>query len=213
MRRILYIGFVSVWVLYFGACSQKELEYNKPAMYWYENILKEINFGNLEGADSNFSSLQSEHINSPLVPEAMLILAQAHMDREEYLLATFYIDEYEKRYSTIGDQDYLGYLKILANYYGFKNYAKDQEFMYRSISEIETYLETFPNSRYAPFVEYVFIKFKLGENDLNTAIANVYKRKGKKQAQEDYLSRNQDIIEGLEIKSSYIPWYVRIFNW
>ena len=107
MRKILYIGFVSVWVLYFSACSQKELEYNKPAMYWYENILKEINFGNLEGADSNFSSLQSEHINSPLVPEAMLILAQAHMDREEYLLATFYIDEYEKRYSTIGDQDYL----------------------------------------------------------------------------------------------------------
>ena len=204
---------MSAWALYVVACSQKELEYNKPAVYWYENILKEVNFGNLEGADSSFSSLQSEHINSPLLPEAMLILAQAHMDKEEYLLATFYIDEYEKRYSTLADQYYLGYLKILANYYGFKNYAKDQEFMYRAISEIENYLETFPNSRYAPFVEYVFIKFKLGENELNTAIANVYKHKGKERAREDYLSRNQDIIEGIKVKPSHIPWYVRIFNW
>ncbi|WP_066389440.1 outer membrane protein assembly factor BamD [Helicobacter himalayensis] len=199
--------------LLFSACTKKELEYNKPATYWYENILKEINFGNLESADSHFSSLQSEHINSPLLPESMLILAQAHMDKEEYLLATFYVDEYAKRYSSFDDQDYLGYLKILANYYGFKNYAKDQEFIARSIDEIVEYLDTFPKSRYTPFVEYIYIKFKLGENELNESIANVYRRKGKIEASKDYLSRNQEVLEGIKIKPSYIPWYVRMFNW
>lgn len=212
MKSLLSLLF-PLLLLFFSACTQKELEYNKPATYWYESILKEINFGNLEGADSYFSSLQSEHINSPLLPESMLILAQAHMDKEEYLLATFYVDEYAKRYSSFDDQDYLGYLKILANYYGFKNYAKDQEFVARSIDEIAEYLDTFPKSRYAPFVEYIYIKFKLGENELNESIANVYRRKGKIKASEDYLSRNQEVLEGIKIKPSYIPWYVRMFNW
>lgn len=211
--KSLSINLIFICLLLFSACSKKELEYNKPAMYWYESILKEINFGNLEGADSYFSSLQSEHINSPLLPEAMLILAQAHVDKEEYLLASFYLDEYSKRFSAFNEHDYLGYLKILANYHGFKNYAKDQDFVYRSIDDIEEYLETFPKSRYTPFVEYVYIKFKLGENELNESIASVYKRKGKKEAAEDYLSRNREILEGIKIKSSYMPWYVRIFNW
>ena len=214
MKHIsLIISCALLCLGWFSACAQKEVQYNKSAAYWYENILKEINFGNLEGADSHYSSLQSEHINSPLLPEAMLILAQAHMDREEYLLASFYIDEYAKRFSTFSDQDYLGFLKILANYYGFKNYAKDQEFLYRTVDETQAYLNDFPNSRYKPFVEYIFIKFKLGENELNTSIANVYKRKGKTQAQDDYLSRNQEIAQDIKIKPSHIPWYVRIFNW
>ncbi len=212
MKSFLSLLF-PLFLLLFSACTKKELEYNKPATYWYENILKEINFGNLESADSHFSSLQSEHINSPLLPESMLILAQAHMDKEEYLLATFYVDEYAKRYSSFDDQDYLGYLKILANYYGFKNYAKDQEFIARSIDEIAEYLDTFPKSRYTPFVEYIYIKFKLGENELNESIANVYRRKGKIEASKDYLSRNQEVLEGIKIKPSYIPWYVRMFNW
>ncbi|MGI0406034.1 outer membrane protein assembly factor BamD [Helicobacter himalayensis] len=212
MKSFLSLLF-PLLLLLFSACTKKELEYNKPATYWYENILKEINFGNLESADSHFSSLQSEHINSPLLPESMLILAQAHMDKEEYLLATFYVDEYAKRYSSFDDQDYLGYLKILANYYGFKNYAKDQEFIARSIDEIAEYLDTFPKSRYTPFVEYIYIKFKLGENELNESIANVYRRKGKIEASKDYLSRNQEVLEGIKIKPSYIPWYVRMFNW
>ncbi|MDE7447912.1 MAG: outer membrane protein assembly factor BamD, partial [Helicobacter sp.] len=58
-----------------GACANKDAEYNKPADYWYESMLSEIRFGNLEGADDKFASLQSEHINSPLIREAMLILA------------------------------------------------------------------------------------------------------------------------------------------
>lgn len=213
MKQILLLVACVLLCMGFSACAKKEVEYNKSAAHWYESILKEINFGNLEGADSHYSSLQSEHINSPLLPEAMLILAQAHIDREEYLLASFYIDEYTKRFSTFSDQDYLRYLKILANYYGFKNYAKDQEFLYRAVDETEEFLGDFANSRYKPFVEYIFIKFKLGENELNNSIANVYRRKGKTQAQNDYLSRNQEIAKDIKVKPSRIPWYVRMFNW
>ena len=73
MRIYAFMCLLFANLIFFG-CAKKEVEYNKPASYWYESIIKEINFGNLEGADGYFSSLQSEHINSSLVPEAMLIL-------------------------------------------------------------------------------------------------------------------------------------------
>ncbi|TLD97861.1 outer membrane protein assembly factor BamD [Helicobacter jaachi] len=199
--------------MFFG-CAKKEVEYNKPAAYWYESIIKEINFGNLEGADGYFSSLQSEHINSPLVPEAMFILGQAHMEKDEYILAAFYFDEYLKRYSSLANQDYVRFLKILTNFYGFKNYSKDQEFIAQSIADTQSFLQAYPKSRYKPYVEYIYLKFQLGQIELNRSIANVYKRQGKIAAQEEYLSRiDGDLYDNLKPRPSHIPWYVRIFNW
>ncbi|TLD81648.1 outer membrane protein assembly factor BamD [Helicobacter sp. MIT 05-5293] len=213
LKIIRYILYIGMFCLFLG-CASKEIEYNKPATYWYESIIKEINFGNLEGADGYFASLQSEHINSPLLPEAMLILGEAHMEKDEYLLATFYFDEYLKRYSSLADQDYVRYLKILANYFGFKNYSKDQEFMTQSITDAQEFLQNYPHSRYAPYVEYVYLKFKLGQMELNQSIARVYEKQNKTQAQEIYISRNdEELYKDLDPKPSHIPWYVKILNW
>ncbi len=211
--KIHILIHIFVTLLIFG-CAKKEVEYNRPASYWYESMIKEINFGSLETADGHFSSLQSEHINSPLLPEAMLILGQAHMEKDEYLLATFYFDEYLKRFSSLENQDYARYLKILANFYGFKNYSKDQEFMTQSIAEARAFLQSHPRSRYAPYVEYIYIKFQLGQIELNRSIARVYNKQNKTQAAQEYLNRNDDaLFVHFSPTPSHVPWYVRIFNW
>ncbi len=213
MKIYTLMCLLFAYFMFFG-CAKKEIGYNKSATYWYESIIKEINFGNLEGADGYFSSLRSEHINSPLIPEAMLILGQAHMEKDEYLLAAFYFDEYLKRYSSLENQDYVRYLKILTNFYGFKNYSKDQEFITQSIEDTKSFLQMYPHSRYAPYVEYIDLKFQLGQIELNRSIARVYQKQGKTQAQEEYLSRNdEELFTNLKPKPSHIPWYVRIFNW
>lgn len=213
MRNCALVCLLFAYLIFLG-CAKKEMEYNKPATYWYESIIKEINFGNLEGADGYFSSLQSEHTNSPLIPEAMLILGQAHMEKDEYLLAAFYFDEYLKRYSSLQNQDYVRYLKILTNFYGFKNYSKDQEFMAQSIIDAQDFIQNYPDSRYTPYVEYIHLKFQLGQVELNRSIAKVYAQQNKPLAQEDYLNRiNKDLFESLNPKRSHIPWYVKIFNW
>lgn len=210
--NVAIIGLLGAFLL--NACAKKELEYNKPASFWYESIIKEINFGNLENADSYFASLQSEHINSPLVGEAMLILGQAHMEKDEYLLASFYFDEYLKRYASLANQDYVRYLKILANFYGFRNYSKDQEFITQSINEAKAFLKSHPNSRYKPFVEYIYIKFQLGEIELNRAIMRVYDKQDKPAAKELYENRVDDsLFSAFNPKPSHVPWYVRLFNW
>lgn len=202
-------------ILTLNACDKKNNnEFNKPAMYWYQSIFKEIKFGNLESADNFYASLQSEHINSPLLPESMLILGQAHMKKEEYLLAEFYFDEYLKRFSTMQNADYVMYLKLQSRYYGLKNYSKDQEFFSASLGEFDTFLERFPNSRYVPFVQTMQVRFVLGQNELNKGIVNVYKKQRKTEATQKYLDRiDEELTSNAKPKPSHIPWYVRMFNW
>ncbi|WP_253248279.1 outer membrane protein assembly factor BamD [Helicobacter sp. 12S02634-8] len=206
--------FLLLLAVFLAACAKQNAEYNKPATYWYQGILKEIKFGNLETADNYYSSLQSEHINSPLLPEAMLILGQAHMNQEEYILAEFYFDEYLKRYGTIQNADYIAFLKLQAHYYAFKNQSKDQEFISDTLQALDNFINKYPNSRYIPYVEYIQVKFVLGQNELNKAIANVYKKQHKKEALDKYLERiDEELQKETNPKPSHIPWYVVIFNW
>ena len=113
-------------VLLFGACSKDVEEYNKPALYWYGKIVQSVSDGNLDKADDYYASLQGEHIGSPLLPEATMILAIAHMYEEEYLLSEHFLDEYEKRYATENDREYAEFLKIKAKYLSLPNPRRDQ---------------------------------------------------------------------------------------
>ena len=73
MKQII---FLSLLLLIFVGCSSKKVDtYNKPAIFWYKKIIKEIASADLESADDALTSLQSEHINSEFLPEAMLLLA------------------------------------------------------------------------------------------------------------------------------------------
>ncbi|ANV97831.1 hypothetical protein BBW65_02990 [Helicobacter enhydrae] len=232
---IRLVGLLFVMGIFLSSCSNKNDEFDKPAMYWYEEIFKEIRFNNLESADTKFASLQSEHINSPLIADAMLALGHAHMAEDEFVLAEFYFDEYLKRFSNQANYSYINYLKILARFYSFKNQSKDQEFMLNSIKEIKAYLDAYPDDVYTPFVGYILTKFQLGLAELNAAIANVYKKQGKAYAEKDYLKREDLGIEqsfrrisnavpwyvmnAIELEQidyiipSYIPWYALIFSW
>lgn len=214
-KVFLIFGLVVLLACALTSCKKKEKnELNKPAMYWYQNILKEIRMGNLENADNFYASLQSEHINSPLLPEAMMILGQAHIQKEQYLLAEFYFDEYLKRFANAKNADYLHFLKLQSRYYGLKSSSKDQEFFSDSLSDFDEFLDTFPDSRYVPFVKTMQVRFVLGQNELNKGIVRVYKKAKKHSAREKYEERIDDELEqATKPKPSHIPWYVRMFNW
>nr|WP_269843812.1 outer membrane protein assembly factor BamD [Helicobacter anatolicus] len=216
MRKLVKIiaSICAAIFVFFIGCSKEKNEFNKPATYWYQEMLKEIKLGNLESADNFFSSLQSEHINSPLLPDAMLILGKAHQEHKEFVLADYYFDEYFKRYGTQETSDYLTYLKIRAHYLAFTNYSKDQDFLENAILEAELFLEKHPESKYADIVKTMVLRLILGKNELNRAIANVYAKQHKKEAEELYLNRiDYDLEEQAKPTRSHIPWYVYIFNW
>lgn len=211
--RFVFLMFLSYFLV---ACNSKDKEvvYNQPASFWYEGIFRNIRLGNLETADSYFSSLQSEHINSPLIPEAMLALGQAHLNNEEYMLSDFYFKEYLKRYGNTSNSDYINFLRLKSRLYAFKNASKDQQFMTDTILLIQDFMDKYPNSRYMPFVNEMEVKFVLGQNELNKSIARVYEKNDKKEAEQIYKDRiDSDLQKATNPIPSKVPWYMVLLSW
>ncbi len=185
--------------LFFIGCAEKELEYNKPAIYWYQKIIKECEGGDLEMADDYFVSLKSEHINSPLIKEAMLILAQAHMQEEEYLLANFYLDEFIKRYGDSQNIEFAKFLKIRANFLSFKLPYRDQLLLSDTIKEAREFINLYPNSNYRQLVDTILTKMELSQVLFNKEIARLYNKLDKSYASEYYMSKIDSYWSEIEI--------------
>ncbi len=185
---IRYIGPLILLAALFGGCaSKKEHEvYNKPAAWWYKEILKKVAAGNMDKADDAYTSLASEHVASPYLREAMMILYRVHMEEEEYLMAQFYLDSYIKRYATGRNIEYLRYLKIKTKFAQFKHPKRNQKLLLDTITEANSYEEKFPSSQYNPLVDTMLTKLYLTELILNRDIVSLYKRLGRKKAAEIY---------------------------
>lgn len=196
------------------ACSSKEEEeYNKPALYWYNKMLKQIASGDLDEADDTYTSLESEHRNTPFVPTAMLILVNAHIDDEEYALANFYLDEYIKRFSMSKDIDYARYLKIKANFLGFKYQFRDQQLIEDTLVQIEEFRAKYKNSPYMPLVETMNSRLFMAKASMDKEISDLYTRRDKELAAAFYEQKVQNSwVAPQEIEPVKVPWYRAIFE-
>jgi len=183
----------------FAGCADKQsvAEFNKPALYWYKQIGESIGKGNLDKADSFYISLKSEHMRSPLMPTAMIMLAHAHMNEEEYLLANYYLDEYNKRYGEEGSREYIDFMKLKAAFLGIKEVYKDQKLIMDSILNARKYLYRYPGSVYTPLVNTMLIRLYMSQYLLNENIAALYERTGKPGAAKIYREKNADSIVGM----------------
>lgn len=184
----LFRVVLSAAALFFAlsGCSAKKEEFNKSADYWYQKMVKEIARGDLELADGSFTSLQSEHMRSVLIPDALQILSQAHMDRDEYLLAGFYLDEYLKRYGDKRSAEYIKFQKVKAGFLAFRYPLRDQQLLLDTVRDSEAFMKEYPNSVYRPFVETMVLKLSLASKMLNENIAALYKRVDKPVAAQQY---------------------------
>ena len=212
VRNLVLLSLVS---LIFVACSnkQKEQEYNKPALYWYNKMLQEITIGYIEEADDTFTSLESEHKNSPLVPTSLLILANAHIVVEEYELANYYIDEYNKRFGLSKNIEYVRYMKIKANFLSIGYQYREQKLFTDTIVEIEEFIEKFPNSPYIHLVRDINSRLHMGKAAFDKEISELYKRVGKDNASKLYLEKSKKSWNNPEeIETIIVPWYRSIFE-
>lgn len=195
--------------LLFTNCSKSGIEeYNKPAMYWYSKIVENVSNGDLEQADAYYSSLQGEHIGSPLLPEATMILALAHMQHEEYLLSEHFLDEYIKRYATPNEKEEAEFLKIKAKYKALPNPRRDQVLIDEAIEQGEAFKHSYPNSIYIEIVNTMLTRLYLAQFVLNEEIVDLYDRLDKPKSATYYKNVNpQPWIVSEEIDRATAPWY------
>jgi outer membrane protein assembly factor BamD len=207
--KMIKIAVIAFMLLAFYGCAEKNKQvYNKPALYWYGQIVKSIQDFDLEEADNHYTSLSSEHVSSPLLPEAMLILAQAHMQEEEYLLANFYLDEYIKRFGGSDKSEYARFMKIKANFESFPNPNRNQQLLLDTMAQTKEFVDKYPDSKYRPMVETMYVKLKLGEYFLIKNIADLYTRIDKPEAAKVYQEQfDNSPVKNAKMIKPHIPWY------
>ncbi len=213
MRKKIFL-FILLGVL-FSACSTKNNEglYNLSANEWYKQIIKDLQDKDLEKADDHYNGMASEHIADPLLETTQIILAQAHMDEEEYQLAEFYLDEYNKKFGNSRNADYIRYLKIKAKFDAFAVPNRNQALMLESQKEIDSFLKDYPYTEYEPLVQTMLTKFNLAVFYLNDAIHDLYERTGHTQSAEIYQERLQESeFYHQSIIKPELPWYRSIFE-
>jgi len=211
--KIKLILYSLLFTLFFTSCSKELEEYNKPAVYWYAKIIESISEGSIDKADNYYSSLQGEHIGSPLLPEATMILAIAHMYYEEYLLTEHFLDEYVKRYANTNEKEFAEFLKIKAKYMALPNPRRDQVLIGEAIVESEKFKRNYPNSMYYSIVDTMATNLYMADAALNESIADLYERIDKPKSAAYYKSiKPQPWIVWSEIERANSPWYKEWFE-
>lgn len=212
MIRTWIVAAVTLMIL--SGCSSKETEeYNKPAEYWYDKMVGAVSGGNLEKADSYYSSLQSEHVSSPFLSEATMIMAQAHMAREEYLLAEHFLNEYIRRYATHEGREYAEFMKIKSKFLALPNPGRDQGLIDETLKGVSAFKMNYPYSTYTPIVNSMETQLQLAKGVLNEQIAQLYERLGKPKGALYYRSiAPVTWIDPKQIVAPDVPWYREIFE-
>ena len=202
-------------VMLFIGCSDKDVvkEYDRPALYWYKNIVKSISSSNFDKADNYYISLRSEHMRSPLLPTATLILAQAHMKEQNYLMADYYLDEYLKKYASGERIELAKFLKIKAAFLGLKDINRDQKLMIDTLKNVDSFTKEYPDSIYKPIVDTLKVRLHMAQYLLNENIARLYKRIGKEKAYEIYMEKNRkSTLNSADIKPPQESFFDKLFK-
>ncbi|MCI0500390.1 MAG: outer membrane protein assembly factor BamD [Epsilonproteobacteria bacterium] len=210
-KNLLFLTFALV--LFAGCATKQEEEYNKPDVYWYNKMLKEISLHQLDNADETFIALEAEHRQSPYLSSATMLIGLAHMDDEEYILANYYFDEYIKRFEKNDTDGKVRYLKIRAKFLAFKQQFREQKLLDETISDVEKFKIDFPKSSYIHLVKDIESRLLMGKSSLNIEIADLYKRIDKPLASEEYAQRGKKTWENQkDVQKVVVPWYRAIFE-
>ena len=212
VKTSILAGLLAILFIFSG-CSKELEEYNKPAIYWYTQLVNAVAKQDLEKADSYYASLQGEHIGSPLLPEATLILSLAHMHYGEYLLSDHFSNEYIKRYANPNEREFAEFMKIKAKYMALPHPRRDQVLMQEAIRDGEVFKTTYPRSMYYAVVDTMLTNLKMAEAALNESIANLYDRLDKPRSAAYYRGmKPQTWIEWDTINKAKTPWYREWFE-
>jgi outer membrane protein assembly factor BamD len=213
-KQIVKILFITLLAYLFVGCSSKEEnKYNKPAIFWYNKMIKEISSYQIDKADDTFTSLESEHRNSPLLPSAIMIIANAHMDDEEYAMANYYFDQYLKKYSYKKNTDYIKFLKIKSNFLAFSNQYREQNLLDETLKQTNIFIKRYPKSEFLYLVEDIKSRLLMTKGLFDKEIASLYERIDKPKAAEFYNKKAETTWkDSKNTKDIYVPWHRYIFE-
>ena len=205
MYKIIFLAF-SLLIL---GCSSKKPNLDKETdLGLHKKIFKYIKNENLDDADNTFLDLEADYPSSIYIKSDLLNLFLAHLNDEEYQLAKFYLNEYEKRFASEKEIEWCEFQKIRIDFLRYSNAYTNQELLLTIQKEAQNYLEQFPNSPFSLEVSTILSKDNLTIDYLNDKIKRLYIKLDKPKAAKEY-----NVTIPKNSKPPYIPWYKKIFYW
>lgn len=212
IKSFLIFSTLLVSVLFTG-CSSKLDIYNKPAIFWLNKISESIADNDLDDADEYWTSLMSEHAGSPLLPEATIILAEAHLYQGDYLLSEHYLKTYIRRWANPDQREYAEFLIIKAKYFALPWPRRDQGLIEAAVIQGDEFKRNYPHSTYYPIVDTMVTRLYLADAYLNESIALLYERIDKPKGAEYYRNiEPQPWINWEQVEAPDEPFYRYVFT-
>ena len=200
---------LALLLLFLVGCANKttDKEFNTDLQI-HEQIKKDLTNGALDKADNDFISLEANYPGSPYIKSDLLALFLAHLQNQDYILAKFYLNQYEKRFASINEIPWCEYKKIKIEFLKYKNAYTNQTQILNILNMCKTFQESYPNSEFLPEVNTIYIKAYLTKEYLDKKIAKLYKKLDKPKAANFY---NTKIPKNSQ--PPVIPWYKKLFYW
>jgi len=204
MRKLLFL----IPLFIFLGCSTKDIEAKNTPLGIHTQIYKAINNGNLDTADNLLLDLEASFPGSIYIKSDLLALFYTHLKYEDFKLAKFYLEQYEKRFASIKEIPWCEYQKIKIEFLSYQNAYTNEAQILNILHQCKTYKLRYPNSNFLPEVNTIYVKALLTKKYLDDKIYRLYKKLGKVEAAKKYkttLPKNS--------KPPYVPWYKKIFYW
>ncbi len=204
MRKVLFLI-----PLIFLACNKEiNTPRNLQAITYHKKIIKAIRNENLDEADDLFLSLQAEHPSSIYIKQDLLILFLGHLNYQDFKLAKYYLNEYEKRFASKTEIPWCEYQKIKIDFLSYQNAYTNQKKILDIIKECKEYKLSYPDSQFLPEVNTIYMKTLLTKLYLDDKISKLYKKEDKIKAAKKY-----EVKIPKNSKPPVIPWYKKLFYW
>ncbi len=155
----------------------------------YRKIFKNIS-SNLDLADEGYVDLKSDFEKSPFLEKAALALAVAHMQKQEYILANFYLQE---ALAINKSNELAKYLLSKNQFLYAKSVANDQTYMEKAIKSLEVNKNILHDREYKLLANSMLIRTKLDKVYNNQSIGKMYKKLNKNKAYELYINKTLNL--------------------
>ena len=161
-----------------------------------DNYIKE---DSLDSADEAYITLKEEDINQNILKESAKKLALAHMQKQEYILANFYIQE---AISNDESDDSLKLLLVKNQYLAALHNSTDMSYLKKALRALEENINLVVNNDDRVKADKMLKEVRELMAKKNAKIANYYKLKRKDKAYELYndkvkLLNQNNVIESI----------------
>lgn len=216
MRKITTIGFVVLLLVALSACKKsnkkESVEVTKfSAETLYNKSKKYMDLNIWDNAILNYKNLRNQYPFGRYAEQGSLELAYSYYKNYEMELAISTLERFIKNYPAHEYLDYAYYLKGLIYFESERGLMqrikaddatdRNQENAKQAFVALKTFLEKFPNSKYAPDAELRMIHLRNQLAAFELQVAKYYLRR---KAYVAAISRSKYVIESFQ-KTAAVP--------